>query len=55
MGAYHGFYGFECFSHKKGVLKTATWFDKPLTYAPYDNKKIPSKTHEVIMLKFKRE
>lgn len=38
MGAYHGFYGFECFSHKKGVLKTATWFDNPLTYAPYGNK-----------------
>lgn len=38
MGAYHGFHGFECFSHKKGVLKTATWIDIPLTYAPYRNK-----------------
>ena len=38
MGAYHGFHGFECFSHKKGVLKTATWIDIPLTYAPYGNK-----------------
>ena len=38
IGAYHGFHGFECFSHKKGVLKTATWIDIPLTYAPYGNK-----------------
>ena len=38
MGAYHGFHGFECFSHKKGVLKSATWVDVPLTYAPYGNK-----------------
>ena len=38
MGAYHGFDGFECFSHKKGVLKSASWMDNPLTYAPYRNK-----------------
>ncbi len=38
IGAYHGFHGFERFSHKKGVLKTATWIDVPLTYAPYKNK-----------------
>jgi len=38
IGAYHGFDGFECFSHKKGVLKTATWIEIPLTYAPYGNK-----------------
>lgn len=23
---------------KKGVLKSATWMDNPLTYAPYGNK-----------------
>ena len=38
IGAYHGFHGFERFSHKKGVLKTATWIDIPLTYASYGNK-----------------
>lgn len=38
IGAYHGFDGFECFSHKKGVLKTASWIENPLTYAPYGNK-----------------
>ena len=38
LGAYHGFHGFERFSHKKGVLKTATWIDIPLAYAPYGNK-----------------
>lgn len=38
MGSYHGFDGFECFSHKKGVLKAATWIEIPLTYAPYGKK-----------------
>ena len=38
IGAYHGKHGFECFSHKKGVLKSATWIDSPLVYAPYGNK-----------------
>lgn len=38
IGAYHGFDGFERFSHKKGVLKSATFFDFPLAYPPYGNK-----------------
>ena len=38
IGAYHGFHGFERFSHKKGVLKTVIWIDNPLTYPPYGNK-----------------
>ena len=38
IGAYHGAHGFACFSHKKGVLKSATWLDMPLIYAPYGNK-----------------
>lgn len=38
IGAYHGFDGFERFSHKKGVLKSSTWIDLPLVYAPYRNK-----------------
>lgn len=38
IGAYHGFHGFEQFSHKKGVLKSASWIDIPLVYAPYGKK-----------------
>jgi aldehyde dehydrogenase (NAD+) len=38
MGAYHGFHGFERFSHKKSVLKSATWIDLPLVYAPFKDK-----------------
>jgi len=38
MGAYHGFHGFECFSHKKGVLWSHNWLDVPLVYAPCGNK-----------------
>jgi aldehyde dehydrogenase (NAD+) len=34
MGAYHGQYGFETFSHLKGVLDRATWFDPWFTYPP---------------------
>jgi len=38
MGAYHGFHGFERFSHRKSMLKSATWLDLPLLYAPYRDK-----------------
>ncbi len=38
MGNYHGFSGFETFSHKKSVLKAATWFDLNLLYPPYKKK-----------------
>jgi aldehyde dehydrogenase (NAD+) len=38
MGAYHGFHGFERFSHRKSVLKSVTWLDLPLLYAPYRDK-----------------
>jgi acyl-CoA reductase-like NAD-dependent aldehyde dehydrogenase len=34
MGAYHGQYGFDTFSHLKGVLDRATWFDPWFTYPP---------------------
>lgn len=33
MGAYHGKYSFETFSHTKGVLKQTTNFDLPLRYS----------------------
>lgn len=35
MGAYHGKFGFDTFSHQKPVLNKATWADPPLTYPPY--------------------
>ncbi|MCP4115217.1 MAG: aldehyde dehydrogenase [Desulfobacteraceae bacterium] len=38
IGAYHGFAGFERFSHKKSILKSDTWIDLPLFYPPYKNK-----------------
>ena len=37
MGAYHGKWGFDTFSHLKPVLKKATWIDPPFTYAPYSD------------------
>ncbi|GAB5555812.1 MAG: aldehyde dehydrogenase [Schleiferiaceae bacterium] len=35
IGNYHGRFGFEAFSHTKGLLKTATWIDPALKYPPY--------------------
>lgn len=37
-GAYHGRLSFDSFSHKKAILKKATWLDLPMRYAPYKNK-----------------
>ncbi|MFB3100999.1 MAG: aldehyde dehydrogenase [Gammaproteobacteria bacterium] len=38
IGSYHGVNGFERFSHKKSILKAATWFDMSLLYPPYKGK-----------------
>jgi len=38
MGAYHGKLGFDTFSHKKAIVKKATWIDISLRYAPYTGK-----------------
>jgi aldehyde dehydrogenase (NAD+) len=35
MGAYHGKHSFDCFSHKKAVVKTPTWLDLPFKYPPF--------------------
>ncbi|MEG1964839.1 MAG: aldehyde dehydrogenase [Oscillospiraceae bacterium] len=39
MGAYHGKYSFDTFSHFRGILKKTTLFDIPLRYYPYDDTK----------------
>jgi aldehyde dehydrogenase (NAD+) len=38
MGAYHGKFGFQTFSHQKSIVKRPTWTDPNLRYAPYKNK-----------------
>lgn len=38
IGAYHGQFGFDTFSHQKAVSHRANWLDAPLRYAPYKNK-----------------
>lgn len=35
MGAYHGKYGFETFSHRKSTLDKKLWLDLPMRYQPY--------------------
>ena len=37
-GSYHGKFSFDTFSHKKGIMKTPTWFDPSIKYPPYKGK-----------------
>lgn len=38
LGAYHGKYGFDTFSHQKGVTKTGNFLDPSVKYPPYEGK-----------------
>lgn len=40
MGAYHGKFSFDTFSHNKGVLYRSLYGDVPVRYPPY----MPGKT-----------
>lgn len=39
MGSYHGYDSFMTFSHKKSIVKKATWIDLPFRYQPYSKTK----------------
>jgi aldehyde dehydrogenase (NAD+) len=39
IGAYHGKYSFDVFSHQKSYIKRATWLDLPLAYPPFNKTK----------------
>jgi aldehyde dehydrogenase (NAD+) len=39
MGAYHGRFSFETFSHRKAVLKRGFRFDPKFMYPPYTRRK----------------
>jgi aldehyde dehydrogenase (NAD+) len=39
LGAYHGKFTFETFSHRKSVLIKPTWLDLKFFYPPYDQAK----------------
>lgn len=38
IGAYHGKFSFDVFSHQKAVMKTPTWFDPSIKYPPFKGK-----------------
>ncbi|MBO9683465.1 MAG: aldehyde dehydrogenase [Flavisolibacter sp.] len=38
IGAYHGKYSFDAFSHQKAIMKTPTWFDPKIKYPPFKGK-----------------
>ncbi|MCF6365027.1 MAG: aldehyde dehydrogenase family protein [Bacteroidales bacterium] len=40
FGNYHGYAGFQTFSHFKSILKKPFWFEPPIKYAPYTKKKL---------------
>lgn len=40
QGSYHGKYGFECFSHVKAIVHSATFIDPSLRYPPYTKSKL---------------
>lgn len=40
FGSYHGKASFDCFSHKKSVMKKPFWPDLTIRYAPYDDVKL---------------
>lgn len=40
MGHYHGRFGFEEFSHIKGIVDKKTWIDLPPRYRPYTKSKL---------------
>lgn len=35
IGAYHGRFTFDTFSHRKSIFQRSTWLDLPLRYPPY--------------------
>lgn len=37
-GACHGKFSYDCFSHRKSILKTPTWFDPAIKYPPFKGK-----------------
>lgn len=37
-GNYHGKYSFDTFSHKKGIMRSPTWFDPMMKYPPFKGK-----------------
>lgn len=38
IGAYHGKFSFDLFSHHKSVMRTPTWFDPAIKYPPFKGK-----------------
>lgn len=40
MGAYHGKYSFDTFTHEKSIVKKYNWIDLPIRYMPYNDFKM---------------
>lgn len=53
LGAYHGKFGFDTFSHAKAVLSAPTWSDPALRYPPYSDKALNIVSWIALKAKFK--
>ncbi|QIE60789.1 aldehyde dehydrogenase family protein [Rasiella rasia] len=40
IGSYHGEAGFNCFSHRKSIIKKGTWLELPLKYFPHSSSRL---------------
>jgi aldehyde dehydrogenase (NAD+) len=40
IGSYHGKFGFDTFSHYKGILDKPFWFESSVKYFPYSATKL---------------
>lgn len=40
IGSYHGFAGFQTFSHYKSIVDKKNWIDMSIRYQPYNDKKL---------------
>ncbi len=40
MGYYHGYHGFETFTHKRTILDRKTYVEFPMRFAPYSDYKM---------------
>jgi hypothetical protein len=55
IGNYHGKKTFECFTHRKSVLKKSKYMDVSIRYPPYTSSKVSLlQTAEKIHLPFKK-
>ena len=52
MGAYHGKYSFENFSHMKPIVDRALWGDVDIRYPPYNSSRKQSIVKHIVRMDY---